>query len=166
MVVIRLARVGKKKQPEYRIVVADKRRAATGRFIDIIGHYNPLTDPARVTIDGEKFMEWLAKGAQPSDTVRRLYDRDQKGEEIRNKPKNRTKHTPTPVAETPEAPAEGETVLEETPAEEAPVTDAATEEVIAETADSPEEPTEPAPEAKSDLAEAETGSAETEDEGA
>lgn len=159
MVVIRLARVGKKKQPEYRIVVADKRRAATGRFIDIIGHYNPLTDPASVRIDSEKFMEWLAKGAQPSDTVRRLYDRDQKGEEIRNKPKNRTKHAPAPVAETPEAPAEEETVLEETPAEEAPVTDAAIEEVTAEPSDSPEETAEPAPEA-------ETESAETEGEGA
>jgi small subunit ribosomal protein S16 len=131
MVVIRLARVGKKKQPQYRIVVADKRRAATGRFMDIIGHYNPLPDPAHVQIDTEKFMEWLSKGAQPSDTVRRLYDRAQKGEEIKNSPKNRKKDkavaAATPVAETNEA----EAGTAEPATEEELVSEPATEEEVA-----------------------------------
>jgi small subunit ribosomal protein S16 len=70
---IRLTRVGATKQPAYRLVVADSRAARDGRAIDTIGHYNPRTDPIELRIDEEKAREWLSKGAQPSDTVRRLF---------------------------------------------------------------------------------------------
>ena len=69
---IRLTRVGATKQPTYRLVVADSRSARDGRAIDTIGHYNPRTDPIELKVDEVKAKEWLAKGAQPSDTVRRL----------------------------------------------------------------------------------------------
>lgn len=70
---IRLTRVGATKQPSYRLVVADSRSARDGRAIDTIGHYNPRTDPIDVHIDEAKARDWLAKGAQPSDTVKRLF---------------------------------------------------------------------------------------------
>lgn len=70
---IRLTRVGAKKQPAYRVVVADSRKARDSRSIDTIGHYNPRTEPIEVTIDADKAKQWLAKGAQPSDTVARLF---------------------------------------------------------------------------------------------
>jgi small subunit ribosomal protein S16 len=72
MVKIRLRRVGTKNQPSYRIVVADSRSPRDGAFINVIGHYNPLTEPATVVIDEEKAMHWLSKGAQPTATVVRL----------------------------------------------------------------------------------------------
>ena len=70
---IRLTRVGATKQPTYRLVVADSRSARDGRTIDTIGHYNPRTDPIDVHIDEAKARDWLAKGAQPTDTVKRLF---------------------------------------------------------------------------------------------
>jgi small subunit ribosomal protein S16 len=70
---IRLTRVGATKQPTYRLVVADSRSARDGRAIDTIGHYNPRTDPIDVHIDEAKARDWLSKGAQPSDTVKRLF---------------------------------------------------------------------------------------------
>jgi small subunit ribosomal protein S16 len=66
---IRLARVGKKKMPSYRVVVIDKRRPRNGRFVEIVGTYNPLTKPAAVKLDAERIKYWLGCGAQPSDTV-------------------------------------------------------------------------------------------------
>lgn len=69
---IRLTRVGATKQPTYRLVVADARSARDGRAIDTIGHYNPRTDPIELVIDEAKAKDWLSKGAQPSDTVKRL----------------------------------------------------------------------------------------------
>jgi small subunit ribosomal protein S16 len=72
MVKIRLRRMGAKKQPTYRFVVTDARSPRDGRFIEIVGHYNPRTEPKTVVIDEEKIKAWLAKGAQPSDPVRRL----------------------------------------------------------------------------------------------
>ncbi|HAA38187.1 MAG TPA: 30S ribosomal protein S16 [Firmicutes bacterium] len=69
---IRLKRVGAKKRPFYRIVVADSRSPRDGRFIDEIGVYNPTTDPITLKIDDEKAQAWLQKGAQPSDTVKSL----------------------------------------------------------------------------------------------
>ena len=69
---IRLKRVGAKKRPFYRIVVADARSPRDGRFIDEIGYYNPTTEPTTLKIDGEKAQDWLQKGAQPSDTVKAL----------------------------------------------------------------------------------------------
>ncbi len=70
---IRLQRMGAKKKPFYRVVVADARSPRDGRFIEEIGYYNPLTDPAQIKIDEEKALKWLATGAQPSDTVRSLF---------------------------------------------------------------------------------------------
>ena len=69
---IRLMRVGKKKQPSYRVVVADGRSPRDGRYIEIIGHYQPRQEPSGFTIDDAKVMDWLAKGAQPSEQVHRL----------------------------------------------------------------------------------------------
>ncbi len=70
---IRLTRVGATKQPTYRVVVADSRSARDGRVIDTIGHYNPRTDPIELVVDEAKARDWLSKGAQPSDTVKRLF---------------------------------------------------------------------------------------------
>ena len=72
MVKIRLRRMGAKKAPFYRIVVAASRSPRDGRCIEEIGTYNPLTDPATVTIDAEKAQQWIKNGAQPTDTVRAL----------------------------------------------------------------------------------------------
>ena len=72
MVKIRLRRVGSKKKPSYRVVVADARAPRDGAFISIIGHYNPLTDPETVVIDEEKALNWLRQGAQPTATAARL----------------------------------------------------------------------------------------------
>ena len=69
---IRLKRMGAKKAPFYRVVEADSRYPRDGRFIEEIGHYNPLTDPAEVVIDSEKAKKWIANGAQPTDTVKAL----------------------------------------------------------------------------------------------
>lgn len=69
---IRLTRMGAKKRPFYRVVVADSRYPRDGRFIEILGQYNPITEPVELVVDKEKTLEWLAKGAQPSDTVKRL----------------------------------------------------------------------------------------------
>lgn len=69
---IRLKRMGQKKRPFYRLVVADSRAARDGRFIDSLGYYNPITEPAEIQVDEEKALSWLEKGAQPSDTVRSL----------------------------------------------------------------------------------------------
>ncbi len=72
MVKIRLKRMGAKKTPFYRVVVADSRYPRDGRFIEQIGTYNPLTDPSTINIDAEKAEKWLSVGAQPTDTVKEL----------------------------------------------------------------------------------------------
>ena len=72
MLKIRLRRTGAKKKPSYRIVVADARAPRDGAFVNIIGHYNPLTDPETIVIDEEKALHWLSQGAQPTDTAARL----------------------------------------------------------------------------------------------
>jgi small subunit ribosomal protein S16 len=72
MVRIRLRRTGKKGQPSYRVVVADKESPRDGRFIEILGHYNPRTEPITVQIDADRALYWLSQGAQPSDAVARL----------------------------------------------------------------------------------------------
>ncbi len=70
---IRLKRTGAKKAPHYRVVVADSRAPRDGRFIEELGYYNPIANPAVIKIDEEKALAWLQKGAQPSDTVRTLF---------------------------------------------------------------------------------------------
>ena len=75
MLRIRLRRVGAKKQPVYRVVVADSRAARDGAFVDQLGHYNPRTDPPTVVIDEDKALKWLRNGAQPSEAVERMLKR-------------------------------------------------------------------------------------------
>ena len=72
MLMIRLARFGKKKMPAYRVVVTDKRRPWNGRFVEIVGTYDPLKKPAEVKLVADRVQYWLSCGAQPSDTVRSL----------------------------------------------------------------------------------------------
>jgi small subunit ribosomal protein S16 len=72
MVKIRLKRVGKRKQPSYRVVVADSRSPRDGRLIESIGHYQPLREPSEVAIDNDRALFWLHRGAQPSDPVKKL----------------------------------------------------------------------------------------------
>ena len=69
---IRLMRVGKKKQPAYRVVIADGRSPRDGRYLEIVGQYQPREEPSRFSVDDEKVLEWLRKGAQPTDQVHRL----------------------------------------------------------------------------------------------
>jgi small subunit ribosomal protein S16 len=75
MVAIRLRRAGSKKRPFFRVVVIDSRTARDSSFVEILGHYNPRTKPALVTVDKDRMDYWLKKGAQPSDTVRTLIRR-------------------------------------------------------------------------------------------
>ena len=76
---VRLTRVGSKKNPIWRVVVADQRSPRDGRFIETIGHYNPQTDPSTIRIDEERLQHWLARGAQPTGTVKQLVKAHAKG---------------------------------------------------------------------------------------
>ncbi len=114
MVKIRLRRVGSKKKPSYRLVVADARAPRDGAFINIIGYYNPLTDPETIVIDEEKARHWLEQGAQPTDTAARLLAKAGIIEEsearkgkmkagVAAEPKVRKKKAKTGVTEEPKA---------------------------------------------------------------
>ena len=72
---IRLNRMGAKKNPFYRIVVADSRAPRDGRFIEVLGNYDPSQNPAVVNVDEEKVLDWMGKGAQPTDTVKNLFSK-------------------------------------------------------------------------------------------
>ena len=74
MVKLRLMRMGKTKQPTYRVVAADSRSPRNGRFIEIVGHYNPRTEPSEITIDNDKAVKWLMQGAQPTERVKKLLE--------------------------------------------------------------------------------------------
>jgi small subunit ribosomal protein S16 len=76
LVKIRLKRMGAKKRPFYRLVVADSRSPRDGRFIELLGYYDPLTEPAKVQVDADKVREWMSKGARPSDAARDLLVRE------------------------------------------------------------------------------------------
>jgi small subunit ribosomal protein S16 len=71
---LRLTRVGKTKQPQYRIVAADSRSPRDGRFIEILGQYNPREEPSLVNVDNDKVVQWLGQGAQPTERVRKLLE--------------------------------------------------------------------------------------------
>ena len=71
---LRLTRIGKKKQPQYRIVAADARSSRDGRFIEILGHYDPRQDPSVLTVDNDKAVKWLTDGAQPTERVAKLLE--------------------------------------------------------------------------------------------
>ena len=140
---IRLARGGAKKRPYYRIVVADSRRARDGRFIERIGHYNPMLpkdDPNRVGIDIDRAKHWLSVGAQPSDRVAKFFA----GADLVKLPARRDQtkqHMPKAKAqERAVAEAEAaEVAADEAPAEEAPAEEPAAEEAPAEEAAAAEE---------------------------
>jgi len=72
LVTMRLSRIGSKKRPYYRIVVIDKRRARNGRFLEVVGQYNPIANPVQMEINAERAQYWLSKGAMPSETVRSI----------------------------------------------------------------------------------------------
>jgi small subunit ribosomal protein S16 len=75
MLAIRLRRAGSKNRPFFRVVVTERARARDGRFVEVLGHYNPRTKPEKLEVDRERLAHWLKAGAQPSDTVRTLIDR-------------------------------------------------------------------------------------------
>lgn len=83
---LRLMRMGKKKQPTYRVVAADVRSPRDGAFIEILGSYNPRTEPSEIRIDNDKAVSWLSKGAQPTDRVRRLLEISGAWEQFSGKP--------------------------------------------------------------------------------
>jgi small subunit ribosomal protein S16 len=96
MVKLRLRRTGTHKKPSYRVVAADARTPRDGRFLETVGHYNPVTDPATVEIDEDKALKWLRNGAQPTDTVERLLR--QKGIWEKFKPGDAPRTYPEPKA--------------------------------------------------------------------
>jgi len=116
---LRLMRMGKKKQPTYRVVAADSRKARNGRIIEAVGFYDPRRDPSVIEIDNEKAVGWLRNGAQPTERVEKLLKISGAWDEFKGQPA-------TPKVE--EAPAE------EAPAEEAVVEEAPVEEAVAEEA--------------------------------
>ncbi len=125
MLRIRLTRVGKRKQPAYRIVVADSRAPRDGAFLRIIGHYNPLTEPATLVVKEEEAVRWLQQGAQPSDTAAKLLTRAGVMEKAGRAPvKYQGKDVPpskkAKKEEAPEAPAATAAAKAPAPAAEAP----------------------------------------------
>ena len=136
---LRLMRMGKKKQPTYRVVAADSRKARNGRIIEAVGFYDPRRDPSVIEIDNEKAVGWLRNGAQPTERVEKLLKISGAWDEFKGQPA-----TPK-VEEAPaeEAPVE-EAVVEEAPAEEAVVEEAPVEEAVAEEAVAEEAPAEEA----------------------
>lgn len=157
MVVIRLTRVGKKNSPAYRVVIADKRRAVKRKFIEIIGHYNPMVTPKELVISKERALFWMANGAQPSDTVRNfmvdlgILEKDQKAVKVYGKEMGKKaakaaadpKNQAAPVAEAEVAEtedAETAEVAEEAPEVETPEPEEAPAEVEEEPKPEVEEP--------------------------
>ena len=132
---IRLRRVGKKKQPQYRLVVADSRAPRDGAFIETLGTYNPLTHPATISINGDRAKEWIAKGAIPSDRAVRLLASQGIIEAPvlpqREKKVKADSGSEAPAAEAPAAAPAAAAPAAAAPAEEAPA-EAAAEEAAAE----------------------------------
>ncbi len=134
MLKIRLTRTGKKKQPSYRVVVADKDAKRDGRIVERIGHYNPLVQPAEYRIQEDRALYWLSVGAQPTDAVRRLLEKQgtigrlqrfHAGEPMEALVAEYTGVVPTAVASAPTAPVA--TIAEEMVAEQAEVETAVVE---------------------------------------
>jgi small subunit ribosomal protein S16 len=121
---VRLTRVGSKKNPIWRVVVADQRSPRDGRIIETIGRYNAQTEPSEIVIDRERLQHWLDRGAQPSETVLKLIRVVERGGETRSASRPeppatqaRRRATPEPAAETPAEPA-AEPAAEASAAEE------------------------------------------------
>lgn len=138
MISIHLRRTGAKKDPHYRVVVTDSKAARDGAFIEILGHYHPRFEPAKVVLDVDKMKAWIAKGAQPSDTVKSLLRKVESGSVDLQQPVAPSRHreatkqaaaraaAPTPEAE-PEV--EPEVAADEASDEAEAVADEASEEV-------------------------------------
>ena len=152
---IRLARGGAKKRPFYRIVVADKARSRDGRFVERIGHYNPMLskdDPNRVQFDEERAKHWISVGAKPSERVQKFFAnaglmeapviREQSKKHL---PKAKAQERAAAAEEAAKAAAEAAAAEAEAPAEEAPADEALAEEAAAEEAPAEEAPAEEAP---------------------
>ena len=151
---LRLTRRGKKKQPTYRVVAADSRSPRDGRFIEIIGFYDPRQEPSEIRIDNDKAVKWLRVGAQPSERVRKLLDISGAWAEFKGEPRPvaATKAASATKAAMAEAPrvvtrARGDEAEAETEAAEAELAEAAVEEA---------EPEADAAEAEAEASEAET----------
>ncbi len=131
---LRLMRMGKKKQPTYRVVAADSRKARNGRIIEAVGFYDPRRDPSVIEIDNEKAVGWLRNGAQPTERVEKLLKISGAWDEFKGQPATpKAEEAPAEEAPTEEAPVE-EAVVEEAPAEEAPTEEAPVEEAVVEEA--------------------------------
>jgi small subunit ribosomal protein S16 len=134
---LRLMRMGKKKQPTYRVVAADSRKARNGRIIEAVGFYDPRRDPSVIEIDNDKAVGWLRNGAQPTERVEKLLKITGAWDEFKGQPAG-TSGIAAPVAPVEEAAVEeapvGEAAVEEAAAEEAPVEEAAAEEAPVEEA--------------------------------
>ena len=148
---LRLMRMGKKKQPTYRVVAADSRKARNGRIIEAVGFYDPRRDPSVIEIDNDKAVGWLRNGAQPTERVEKLLKITGAWDEFKGQPAG-TSGTAAPAGPAEESPAEDapaeadaeeapaeEAAAEEAPAEDAPAEDAAAEDAAAE--ESPAEET-------------------------
>lgn len=133
MLRIRLRRVGKKKQPMYRIVVADSRAPRDGAFVEALGYYHPLDNPSTIVVDAERARHWLDRGAQPSDRVAKLLavqniaeipaklqTRIALGEQRAREAASKQKETPAPAAEAPAPAVEAPAPVAEAPAEAPP----------------------------------------------
>jgi small subunit ribosomal protein S16 len=144
---VRLTRVGSKKNPIWRVVVADQRSPRDGRFIETIGHYNPQTEPSTIRIDEERLQHWIARGAQPTGTVKQLMKAQAKG--LSADPK-------TSAAVAAASPATAAPVAMEAATPPSPAEPAATEEEAAPEAEAT------APEAETAAPEAEAGAPEAE----
>jgi small subunit ribosomal protein S16 len=145
---LRLVRIGKTKQPHYRLVAADSRSPRNGRFIEILGTYNPRSEPSDIAVDNDRAVDWLRKGAQPTDTARKLLTISGAWEAFTGEP---TPPPPTPKPPKPKPEPAAEAPVAEAEPEEAPKPEpeavAASEEATA------AEP-EPEPEAVAEPAEA------------
>jgi small subunit ribosomal protein S16 len=138
---IRLMRVGKKKQPTYRVVVADARSPRDGRFIEIIGRYEPRAEPSVVIIESDRALHWLKNGAQPTEQAAKLLQvagvwdafKSEMGKEAAVKPKPKTPKAKAAKAE-PETPPAAKVVDDAPAAEAAPAEEAPADEVAAEDA--------------------------------
>ncbi|MCJ7822516.1 MAG: 30S ribosomal protein S16 [Armatimonadetes bacterium] len=161
---IRLRRIGKKKQPQYRLVAAEAAHPRDGRFIEVLGHYNPRVDPAAVTVNGERALYWLQHGAQPTDTAKSLLVRTGVWEQFTGEP---TPAPRVPAPRVPEAPVEAPVeVPAEVSVEAAPevAEDAAVEAPVEATEEAaPEAAEEAAPEAAEEAAAETVPEAEGED---
>ena len=126
---IRLMRVGKKKQPTYRVVVADSRSPRDGRFIEILGQYAPRAEPSVVSIDGDRALAWIEKGAQPTEQVGKLLEISGVWEQYRAKHGAAASAAPKVRAPAPPkaAPSPKPAIAEPAPAAEAPAEEAAEE---------------------------------------